>query len=73
MGKIGIIFGASYGLIMAAIFSPKLISGELVDDTWVRFCLRFVVTIMLTLPWRYMTTLINMASLKNVYLTLWFG
>ena len=58
---------------MSAIFSPKLISGELVDDTRVRFCLRFVVAIAVTLPWRYMTHLINMVGLKNAHFTLWFA
>ena len=53
MGQIGVFFGAYYGILAAASYSPKIISGQVVDDTWMRFILRFVVMLAVTLPWRF--------------------
>ena len=70
IGDTGLILGAFYGLCTAAYFSARLISGEVVEDTWVRFALRFVLALAVTLPWRFfhmLTTLNDKPYSKLIY------
>ena len=73
IGVVGFILGTLYALLIAAIFSPRLISGVVVEDTWLRFALRFALALAVTLPWRLISTLVKRMHVHNHYFNLFFG
>jgi len=73
IGDCSALFGAFFGLLIAQRFTPRIISGRVVEDTWTSFLTRIILAFGVTYPWRLMGTLVTQAKIKNVYVNLWFG
>ena len=51
IGQIGLLAGAFLGLLAQHEIEPKLISGDVKDDTWLCFLARYLIALALILPW----------------------
>ena len=66
IGESCFIFGAFYGFVVSMAHSPRLISGEVIEDTWLRFSLRMVLALSITIPLRYIPGVVKSTSLSPV-------
>ena len=46
--------GAFTGMLIQQAYQTWLISGELVNDTWIRFITRYMIALGISLPWFYL-------------------
>ena len=63
IGGFALIFGAFYGFLLSHAFTPKLLSGTVLEDTWRQKLLRILVAVCVTLPWKLISFLVAKTGL----------
>ena len=63
IGQVGLLAGASAGLLAQHEIEPKLICGDVKEDTWLCFLTRYLIALTLIVPWYWFDELFKNSDL----------